>query len=545
MASPALGTGIAWLARHWASALFLLLALAIGGWVSWEAGYVRLITWEGGADYWEHSATLHALIENPFHPQHPHLALRAGSPRFGPQFLLIALIARAAHWDALQAMTLAAVLNTLLFLYGIRAFFLSYFRHPLAPLYGLLVMFGGWWIGFHYSNVYALPVLFSVASFPSTTALGLSLLGFSWIVRCLRGELSRPRLWLIVIGVWAAAVFIIHPLTAMMSISGALLLALCEPKPTWRLRFEVAGAVVVGLALSHFWPYFSPWVVLRGGHGEAAEWAEQSLQQAQAGGLQVKRKLHEFYQPLRLLMALGLSGITVLALPYFLLRRERWFVGLGALGMLLPFVGNAFVELPLGHRFVLLAIVFLQIGLVWLLLRLTPSYPDAFRFVRGRALGIVSASIVGATLLVFFTHSVLVARALFEGPRGRGGRESAVVQNMRAIAAAAGPNAVVLASPLLSWPLPTFGPKVLVLFHEDPLVADAVARERWVKRFLNQASSDSERRTILARYGVTHVLLQRETGSVGRFLAKTSSVRMVGTGFRMYTLSPSASSEQP
>lgn len=545
MVSARLRKGTALLARHWASALFSLLALAILGWVTWEAAYVRLITWEGGADYWEHSATLHALIENPFHPQHPHLAIVAGSPRFGPQFLLIALFARLAHWDALQAMTLAAVLNTLLFLYGIRAFFLSYFRHPLAPLYGLLVMFGGWWVGFHYSNVYALPVLFSVASFPSTTALGLSLLGFSWIVRLLRGELPRPRLWLVVIGAWAAAVFIIHPLTAMMSISGALLLALCEPKPAWRLRFEVAGAVVVGLALSHFWPYFSPWVVLRGGHGEAAEWAEQSLQQAQASNLQVKRKLHEFYQPLRLLMALGLSGITVLALPYFLLRRERWFVGLGALGMLLPFVGNAFVELPLGHRFVLLAIVYLQIGLVWLLLRLTPSYPDAFRFVRRRALGIVSATIVGVTLLVFCTHSVLVARELFEGPRARDRRESPVVRNMRAFAAAAGPSAVVLASPVLSWPLPTFGPKVLVLFHEDPLVPDAATRERGVKRFLGPYASDDERRAILARYGVSHVLLQRETGSLARFLAKTSTVRMVGTGYRLYTLSPSASSEQP
>jgi hypothetical protein len=548
MVSPALRNGVAWFATHWATALFVFLALTIWGTVSWEAGYVRMVTWEGGADYWEHSATLRALIENPYHPQHPHLAIQAGSPRFGPQFLLVALIARIAHWNPLQAMTLAAVLNTLLFLYGIRAFFLSYFRHPLAPLYGLLVMFGGWWVGFHFSNVYALPVLFAVASFPSTTALGLSLLGFSWIVRLLRGELPRPRRWLIVVGVWAAAVFIIHPLTAMMSISGALLLALCEPRPSWRLRFEVAGAVVVGLALSHFWPYFSPWVVLRGGHGEAAEWAEQSLQQAQASNLEVKRKLHEFYQPLRLLKALGLSSITILALPYFLLRRERWFVGLGALGMLLPFVGNAFIELPLGHRFVLLAIVYLQIGVVWLLLRLTPSYPRAFRFVRRRALGFVSALLVSATLLVFVTHSVLLARAAFDGPRGRAGREgreSPVVSNMRAFAEAAGPKAVVLANPRLSWPLPTFGPKVLVLHHEDPLVPDAVAREQQVRRFLSQADIDDERREILARYGVTHVLLQREGGSVARFLAKTSTVRMVGSGFRLYTLSPNASSEQP
>jgi len=535
----------AWFERqHWASVAFVLIALAVWGLVSWEATYLRLITWESGADYWEHSATLHALIENPFHPWHPHLALHSGSPRFGPQFVAIALIARVAHWDALQAMTLAAVLNTALFLYGIRAFFLSYFRHPLAPLYGLLVMFGGWWIGFHFSNVYALPKLFMVSAFPSTTALGLSLLGFSWIVRLLRAKLRHPRLWLLVVCVWAAAVFIIHPLTAMMSISGAFLLALCVPDAPWRLRLEVAGAVVVGLALSHFWPYFSPWVVLRGGHGEAAEWAEQSLQQAQAG-LQVKRKLHDFYQPLRLLMALGLSSITVLALPYFLLRRERWFVGLGAIGMLVPFVGNAFVELPLGHRFVLLAIVYLQIGLVWLLLRLTPGYPRAFRFVRRRWLGVVSAVLVSVTLLVFNVHTVELTRALFQGPHARPRRESSLIQNARAFAEAAGPGAVVLASPRLSWPLPTFGPKVLVLFHEDPLVADAAARERGVRRFLSQGGSDDERSAILARYGVTHVLLQRETGSPVRFLAKTSSVRMVGTGFRLYTLSPSASSEQP
>ena len=533
----------AWLARHWASIAFVLVALGIWSAVSWEAGYVRMITWEGGADYWEHSATLHALIDNPFHPHHPHLAIDSGSPRFGPQFLLVALIARALHWDALQAMTLCAVLNTLLFLYGIRRFFWSYFRHPLAPLYGLLVMFGGWWLGFLYSNVYALPVLFSVASFPSTTALGLTLLGFSLAVELLRGQLRRPRLALVVLSVWAAAVFIIHPLTAMMSLSGALLLALSEPNAPRRLRFELGFAVIVGCGLSHFWPYFSPWVVLRGGHGGSADWAEQSLQQA--ADLHVKRKLHQFYQPDGLLMSLGLGTITLLSLPYFLLRRERWFVGLGALSMLVPFVANAFVEIPLGHRFVLLSIVYLHIGLVWLLLLLTPSYAGSVRLVQGRFWGVASALFIAGTLLVFSSHSVLVARALFDDPRFRTRRDSPIVRNMRAFAAAAGPGAVVLANPVVSWPLPTFGPKVLVLFHDDPLVPDAVQREHWVKRFLGPGGSDDERRMILARYGVSHVLLQREAGSPGRFLAKTSTVRVVGTGYRLYTLSPSPSSNQP
>jgi len=539
MVSPAPSqTARALFSRYWPSALFVLCALVIWGWVSWEAVYVRLITWADGADYWEHSATLHALIENPWHPRHPHLAIDAGSPRFGPQFLLIALLARALHWDAIQAMTLSAVLNTLLFLCGIRLFFLSYFRHRLAPLYGLLVMFGGWWLGFNYSNVYALHVLFSVASYPSTTALGLTLLGLALVVRILRAEVRRPRLSLLVLGVWAAAVFIVHPLTAMMSLSGALLLALAEPRASWRVRFQVGFAVVIGCGLSHFWPYFSPWVVLRGGHGHDANWAGESI--SQAADLHVKRKLHDFYHPLPLLKTLGASAITLLMLPYFLLRRARWFVGLGALSMLLPFVANAFVEIPLGHRFVLLAIVYLQIGLVWLLLQLTPGHPGTFRFLRRRALGVVGALLVTITLLVFCTHSVLVAQARFEHPRSQ---ESPIIRNMRELAAATGPGAVVLATPRLSWQLPTFGPKVLVLFHDDPLVPDHTEREHWVKRFLGPASDD-ERRMILARYGVSHVLVQRDTGSLSRFLASTSTVRVVA-GYRLYTLSPDASSAKP
>jgi hypothetical protein len=533
---------LAWLSRHWPSVLFVLCALGIWGWVSWEAMYVRMITWEGSADYWEHSATLHALIENPWHPFHPHLAIHAGSPRFGPQFLLIALIARPLHFDPLQAMALTAVLNTLLFLYGVHAFFLSYFRHPLAPLYGLLVMFGGWWHGFHYSNVYSLPELFAVASFPSTTALGLTLLGFSLTVRLLRGEARHPWLALLLIAVWAAAVFIIHPLTAMLSLSGAILLALAEPRPSLRLRLLVAGAVIVGCALSHFWPYFSPWVVLRGGHGSSADWASHSVREATAE-LHVKRRLHTFYRPSGLLQSLGAACITVVCLPYFFLRRTRLFVSLGALGMLVPFVANVFVEVPLGHRFLLLAIVYLQIGLVALLLRLTPGHLGALRFLGRRALAVISALLVAALLLVFSAHSVVEAEQRLAEPRFRERAESPVVQNMRAIAEIVGPHAVVLATPLLSWPLPTFGPKVLVLHHEDPLVPDAVERELSVKRFLSSGGSEEERSAIVARYGVTHVAVRAETGATLRFLGKHSVARAVGGGLHVYTLSPGAPKE--
>ncbi len=337
----------------------------------------------------------------------------------------------------------------------------------------------------------------------------------------------------------AAAVFIIHQLTAVMSISGALLLAAVQPNVSWRTRLEVAGAVVLGCALSHFWPYFSPWVVVRGGHGQDADWAAESVKQAAA--LQVKRRLHEFYQPRGLLSSLGLCLLPLAVFPWFLVKRERWFVALGALSMGLPFVANAFVELPLGHRFVLLAMVYLHIGVVWLLLLFTRASSGPFRFVQRRWLGAVTSFGVAALLLFFFAHSVLLARDVQRSPRFYSRPESYVISNMRAIVALTGPDAVVLANPLLSWPLPTFGPKVLALYHEDPLVPDASRRELAVRRFLGPGDKDEDRRQILERYHVSHVLLDhREGGAVLRFLAKISKVRSVGTGYRLYTLEPAA-----
>jgi hypothetical protein len=528
--------------RHWPDALFLLVALGIFCWVSYEAIWVRAVTYEGGADYWEHSATVHALMQNPWHPGNPHLVSLAPSSRFGPQFLLVALVARAFHLDAIAGMALAAIANTLLFLYAIRSFFGAYFRHPLAPLYGLLVMFFGWWQGFHYSNVYALHVFFTVASFPSTTALGLTLLGFTLAVRLLRAELARPRLGLALLALWAAAVFIIHPLTAMLALTGVGLLAVAEPKAPLRLRAEVLCALIVGLTLSHFWPYFSPWEVVRGGKGETAGWLASGLNQASElrGAVHPKRQLHEFYRARALLSALGLASVALLALPYFLCRRERWFVGFGTLCMLLPFALNAYVDVPLGHRFVLLAIVYLHIGVVWLLLALTPGYRGAFGFLTRRWARLAAASGICALLLVFVAHGVLLAREQLANPKFYSRKESPVITNMKAFAEAAGPGAVVLASPLLSWPLPTFGPKVLELFHLDPLVPDETERELNVSRFFGRAS-DEQRQEILQHYGVTHVLLNRESNpGLLRFLRQNAKVRAVGTGYHLYTVDPSA-----
>src|SRR5438876_909083 len=101
--------------------------------------------------------------------------------------------------------------------------------------------------------------------------------------------------------------------------------------------------------------------------------------------------------------------------------------------MLLPFAVNAFVDLPLGHRFVLLANVFLQIGVVWLLLRVTPGYASAFSCLSRRGLQIAASLALVLLFSVLGWHGVQMAREQLASPKFYTGRESPVVRNMRAI----------------------------------------------------------------------------------------------------------------
>src|SRR5262245_6790424 len=116
-------------------AVFALLSLGLLIWVTRDAFGTRIATFSAGSDYWEHAAALRALLENPFHPEHPMVKAEAPSPRFSPHFLLLALLGRAFGANALGAMGIAALVNTLLLLTGIFLFFKEYFRDVRAPLY--------------------------------------------------------------------------------------------------------------------------------------------------------------------------------------------------------------------------------------------------------------------------------------------------------------------------------------------------------------------------------------------------------------------------
>lgn len=534
------GLGWSWrrLRQHWASLSFILLSAALWLWVVNDAFTTRMVTISQGADYWEHSATLRALLDDVWRPQNPHLLSPASSPRFVPSFIVSALLAKAFGLDALGAMGIASGLHALLLLLSIYVFFRCYFRDTRAPLYGLVVMFGSWYDAWHFSNVYQLKIFFSVVSYPSTAALGLSLLGFTTTLRALR-EPARVR-WLALTVVVLALLMITHPLTAMLGFAGASLLAATERGVLWKSRAKVAAAIALGGLLSLGWPYFSVRGVLTGGsHEEVSAIARGLVGQ---GDVEPSGRLHAFYQQKGLLRALGVASAGLPIALYLIARRRHWFISLGALAMLLPFVVNAYVPLPLGHRFILLAVFFLQVAVVWLLLKLSPGSPEAWSLVavgrRGWAPGLLVALVL--CTLVWWNVDATFGNFHYAARRMRGSAESINVRYARRVGQLAGSSAVVIADARSSWPVPTFGPKVLTLWHGNPLVPDEGERKAAVARFFHPSTRDGVRFEIIQRYKVTHVLARRSTARrIESFLSRHARRRSTPGGYFLYTLAGS------
>jgi hypothetical protein len=509
-------------AERWSDLVYALLACLLTAWVAWDAAYLRYITYNPGSDYWEHSAVLRALIEDPWHPLHPMTGSAVGSPRFSPHFLLIALVSRALDFDPIEAMGLASVLNTILFLLGIFLFFRTYFRSRLASLLGLLLMFGGWLVGPHFSNVYKLSVYFSVAGYPSTAALGTTLLTFTLALVVLRSE--RERRWLMALLTLAwAYIYITHPLTAMMALTGGGILALTEPGVSWRRRLLTGGTIAVGLLLTLIWPYYPAVRMVAQG---TVERVSKDLEKGEV-------ELHAFYQWRTLAAMIGLAWPGVLLIPYFIARRRQLFLALTPLVLLAVFAVNAFVALPLGHRFILLAIFFFQTSTVWLLLALVTPRPGAPAILTRRPVLWLARGLVG---LVFLWSTLTNARAAEHRlDRRVENRVSPTVRFAKRVAELAGPGAVVLADKLVSWSLPTYGTRVIAFHHRNPLVPDAGARNAAVSRFFS-TDSDADREATLAKYGVTHVVVSGRTGRADQFLAPRAKRMSLPNGARLYAL---------
>ncbi len=529
------------------ASLLVLLALGIGIWLVWDGLAVPLVTYGAYPDYWEHTAVLTEWMRNFAAPTNPHVVSTDLSSRFMPYFWVLTQLGRLLDLDAVQLMSISAVVNYCLILLGIQLFFRSYFRDAWAPLIGFIAIFMFWGIGWNWANLYQLRSFFYIGGYPSSFVFGLSLVSFWATLRLLRNE-GSPIVLGASLAMLASLMLLCHPLTGVFGIVSCALLSLTEGRVALLLRMTALVALLAGSLLPEFWPYFSVWKLMLGQYGTGIEqWGSDTglnvLDRFQSGEWQ-----HLFYNPAVMVNMLGPVLLGVPVLVWLLLKRQHLFIVIGAIVMAIPYLANLFVAIPLAHRFLLFVVTYLQLALVWFALNLITECRTEPRPSYGRP---------ALSLLVLFMVGTVAANFALLAAEYRGeslSPDNLQVRNKRALlpegqnvidvyqslTAPLDDTSVVLTTAALGWPLPTVKGKVVSIYHENPLLLDQVTRYQATGDFFYRPIGEDQRAEIVTRYGVSHVLLSEGDANlnpnVSEWLSRFSKPVSTVGNYRMYEL---------
>jgi hypothetical protein len=535
--------------------LYVILTSLFGAWLFWDAAFSRLVIYAPWGDYWEHTALLTEWMGHFSDPGNPHVDDASLSPRYMPMFWVLTFAGRLFRLDSIQLMSIAAVVNYILIVVGLHVFLKNYFRDPWAPLIGYLAIFFCWGVSWNWSNLYHLRSFFYVASFPSSFVFGLSLLAFALTLRILRREGQQYVLSAMLCGL-AVLMFLCHPLTGVFGISGCALLAITESTEKFSLRILTLVSLAAAGFLAELWPFFSVWKVSLGLYGSGAEqWFASSESMGVFERLGSGVWKHIFYDPRLVLTILGpaLLGLPLCFMMF--VRRENLFVVYGAACMAVPYLLHPFIEVPLAHRFLLFVVTYFHFAIVWGVLQIVAAWNTRPRptYAAFLMLGLIAMT---GTLLAANTALMSIE---FEGNTLK--PDTLKISDKRAVLPAGmsvvdvyetltdplPEEAVVLTTPSVGWPLPTFKGKVISLYHENPMLLDQEERYAATSAFFDAPQEAGLRTALIEKYGATHLLLSGEPGNTDLadwILAHTKQVAGVGR-FRMYGLLPSATAARP
>ena len=538
-----------------ANTLYVLLASVFGVWLVWDAVFYGLVTYAPWSDYWEHAAVFSEWLGNFSNPSNPHVDDLSLSPRYMPWFWALTFFGLVFQFDAVELMSISAVFNYGLIVIGLHVFLKTYFRDPWAPLIGFIVIFMFWGVSWNWSNLYHLRSFFYIAGFPSTFVFGLSLISFSLVMRLLRRD-GSVFMMAALLCMLSALMFLCHPLTGVFGIVGCALLGLTGSSESPSLRFITWFALLLGAAFAELWPFFSIWKVALGFYAAGTEqWLSSaetmgSLERSLPGGLG-----HIFYNPRLVLTILGPAVVGLPLCVWLFMRREHMFIVMGAVCMAVPYLLQPFFKWPLADQFLLFVVTYFHLAIVWGILQIIDAWNSRPRpgYARPLLFGLLALFSVVLVANIIFLSMEFGGRAL--NPRNLEvvSRASALPEGMSVIdvytqlTEPLTDDAIVLATPVVGWPLPAIKGKVVSIYHENPMLLDQ--QERYVRtvEFFEDAQNESVRAELIRNYSVTHLLIKGQplTPELHAWLnIHTKPLVDVGE-YRMYKLLPSAVAAAP
>ena len=443
-------------------------------------------------DFWEHAAVVREQVRAPLAPLHPQVDSDAPHPYFSPYTLAVALGGRLLSLDARAALSAAGLANAALLLAGLalagRRLTGTVRAAPYALFLTLLLWGDSAW---GYSGFFHLANLGYVLAYPSTFASALALVALAVALDYL-GAGGRARPAAVALGV--AVVLLTHPLTAPLLLAGCVAGALLADAPR-RRRVILLASAAGGCVLACLWPF---WPVLDLALGESAAFDASNRELYGARLASVLPAL--------------LLGAAAFA---FRLRRARRDVLAGTTALLVLGYGAGYLlERYAFGRLLPSAVLGLHLAVAGELARIEERVGRPTRRVLlSAAVALVLAAFAfGPHVRPFLRH---VRNEPFDGRVELAFLEEHV-----------GARDVLLADLPTAWLAQGFAGVAVAVTSPLAWVDDRDARRRDVNRFFAEATSPTDRRAILERYGVAYVLTDAKGPAVGELVFEDARYRL-------------------
>jgi hypothetical protein len=449
--------------------------------LAFALGYV--VNGRRSGDVYQHVAAIERFAADPLSPLNPMVATSDPDVGLSPYTLVLGMLSRATGWSGFAILDIAglALLGLFLVLLPRAARALTQTRG--VELLALAFTLTAWGIQpWQYSGYLSLNSIGFMLGYPSMAAWS-ALLGAVLVAHRLATS-PRPKSGPVLgLGALLAFIALTHPITLIGAVPlAAFTVTRARNRPSVA-AFVVAAGVAAAIAL--LWPYYPVTSLLTGGDEyDAANLAtyrlvEQRMFLALPGVLVLALRARR--DPLDPLALTALVGFAVFALGEW---TERWTAGRA-----LPFAMFA-AHLAMAS---------------WATGRLRAADRPHALIVAG------CSALIGAVGLAGSTSGLAAAvpRSLLPLEHRMDPRLASETERFRFIEPLTTPDDVVLTLDLVATrAVPASGPSVVTPGYPTSLVPDREERRRDSAGFI--AASPSERRRLIERYSITHVLVPRD-----------------------------------
>lgn len=436
--------------------------------------------WVG--DFWQHSAAVRELATHPFSPKHSQLLLDEPHVLYSPYSLAVALFAWITGTGVLTALSIAGILNLLLFLISLKLFVSLLFPEfsegvSFYTLIFTLLLWGREKTPWDYSGFYHLRTLGYVLPYPSTFTISLVFLVLSLYVLFLK---ERNRILYLPIFGFSVIVLLSHPYSFIVLSIGLLAISMGTTHRFLNDMAALLALLLLTLIVASFWPYY-PIIKLLAGESNKYHPGEVVMYQS------VAKRIFP-----------SLIGIPFLI--WIMKSNKRHPIGLMFVLLSFVYAFGAFSKLWAYGRVISSIVLMLHISLAVGIAR-----------IEMRSLGNRSNAVLQKTLMSFLILMLIIPYS-YKGlirpvlARSVPGNQNTNYQ-YEWLSDYVGQYDVVLADVISSPMVPTFGGKVVAVGDPLPFVTDSQERIEDVNRFFYSATTLNERLSIAKKYGVSFLLI--------------------------------------